>query len=409
MSGISRRAVVTAAALNVAWACSAPRVDSIVLAVRAALPAEQVALDNTIQAFTAATGIVVKREVITDEYMDVLRSRFAARKTPDVFYLEAAEAPLLIKSGVLEPFDGRIDRPDDFFPRFLAAFRGDDRKVYGLPKDYSTLALFLNTRLLAQAGYRPDEVPKDFNSMMAFAKALQARLPAGTAAMIYERDLARHLSAIEAFGTPVVAANGDAQLSTNAAALGYLDAFVRGRREGYLQSPKDDFGSDSPGAAFGSGRAAMMMDGNWVLGSLRHDYPDVPFTVREMPLVNGMRHTMAFVVGLSVSRFARNKEGGIRFAQFMTGSGMAQWSRQSGTLPSRRSVQDEMRLSDDPIVGAFTRGADYATVWTRGTGLPIINTNFGNQFLAALNGSKPVAEAMRRAEVAANREIERQK
>ena len=68
-----------------------------------------------------------------------------------------------------------------------------------------------------------------------------------------------------------------------------------------------------------------------------------------------------------------------------------------------------MRLSDDPIVGAFTRGADYATVWTRGTGLPIINTNFGNQFLAALNGSKPVAEAMRRAEVAANREIERQK
>ncbi|MBC7467689.1 MAG: sugar ABC transporter substrate-binding protein, partial [Ramlibacter sp.] len=41
--------------------------------------------------------------------------------------------------------------------------------------------------------------------------------------------------------------------------------------------------------------------------------------------------------------------------------------------------------------------------------LPVLNTNFGNQFLAAMNGSITVAEALARAERASNREIERQK
>ena len=68
-----------------------------------------------------------------------------------------------------------------------------------------------------------------------------------------------------------------------------------------------------------------------------------------------------------------------------------------------------LNLAADPALAAHITGAGYATVWSRGIGLPIVNTNFGNQFLAALNGSKSVLEAMQRAEKASNRELERQR
>ena len=402
--------------------------EHITLAVWGSPPAEARALDLTIAAFTRSTGIGVKKETIADKYMDVLRSRFAARKTPDVFYLDSSEAPMLIKSGVLEAFDGRhTDVPDvpdlpDFYPHFIDAFRGDDRRIYGLPKDYSTLALYVNTRLLAAAGFKPGQVPTEFNALMAFCRVLQARLPKGKAAMIFEKDLARHLSAVESFGTPVITPQGDASLAANPAALAYLEAFVQARQGGYVVSPKDDLGADSPAAAFGAEKTVMMMEGNWVLSALRKDYADVPFVTREMPRVNGRPQTMAFVVGLAVSRHARNKAGAFKFAQFMTKRATAtdtatatiaadttDWARLSGTLPTRVSVLAALNLAADPALAAHITGAGYATVWSRGIGLPIVNTNFGNQFLAALNGSKSVLEAMQRAEKASNRELERQR
>ena len=121
-----------------AVAYAAPAAETVTFAVWGGLPAELAALDNVIAAFKQATGITVKKEVIADKYMDVLKTRFAARNTPDVFYLDSHEAPLLIQSGVLEPMDAYVDNQQDFYPQFINALRGTDGKVYGIPKDYST-------------------------------------------------------------------------------------------------------------------------------------------------------------------------------------------------------------------------------------------------------------------------------
>jgi multiple sugar transport system substrate-binding protein len=86
---------------------------------------------------------------------------------------------------------------------------------------------------------------------------------------------------------------------------------------------------------------------------------------------------------------------------------MAAWSRASGTLPTRLSVQRQMQLEQDAVLRPHVAGARYATVWSRGIGLPIVDANFANQFVAALNGALPLPEALRRAERAANREIAR--
>lgn len=383
--------------------------ESVTVAVWGSSPAEVAAFDQAAAAFSRSTGIVVRKQVIEDKYQDVLKSRFAADHPPDVFYLDASEAPVLIESEVLEPLDLAAADLADFYPQFLQAFRGRDGKLYGLPKDYSTLALYLNPRLLRRAGYRPDDVPRDFAGLMRFAQALQARLPPGVAAMIVEKDLARHLAALETSGQALIGADGRAHFVGNAPAYAYLNQLVSGHVLKYLYSPKDDLGADWPGAAFGTERAVMMMEGNWVQPALKNDYQDVPFVTREMPTVNQRKQTMAFVVGYAVPRRARNKAAGLRFARYMTGPGQRLWASVSGTLPTRRSVEAAMQVRSVPALAAHVAGASYATVWSRGIELPILNTNFGNQFLAAFNGSKSLQQALEKAETVSNREIERQR
>lgn len=402
-----RRLAVLCTAL--AMAAPARAVDAVTVALWGSSPAEVAAFDQAAAAFTASTGIAVRKQVIEDKYPDVMKSRFAAGNPPDVLYLDASEAPVLIESGVLEPLEQSAADQADFYPQFLQAFRGRDGKLYGLPKDYSTLALYVNPQLLKQAGYRAGDVPGDFNGLMRFAQALQARLPRGVAAMIVEKDLARHLAALETSGQPLIGADGRAHFTGNAPAYAYLNQLVTGHALKYLYSPKDDLGADWPGAAFGTGRTVMMMEGNWVQPALRHDYGDVSYIVREMPTVNQRRQTMAFVVGYAVPRGARNKAAGLRFARYMTGPGMLLWARASGTLPTRRSVEAALQVQAAPALAAHVAGASYATVWSRGIELPILNTNFGNQFLAAFNGGKSLQQALDKAETVSNREIERQR
>lgn len=410
MKNACRPAVPRAALLCAALLLAGPlRAESVSVALWGTGPAEVRAFDQAAAAFTRATGIKVRKQVIEDKYMDVLKSRFAGRKPPDVFYLDAYEAPLLIASGALEPIAAEPGDAQDFYPQFLDAFRGPDGKLYGLPKDYSTLALYLNPALLRQAGSDPAKVPFEFGALMRFARQLQPRLPQGTAAMIIEKDLARHLSALEAYGQPVVTGAGYARFIGNPGAYDYLNELVTGHAAHYLFSPKDDLGADWPGAAFGTGKAAMMMEGNWVQAALKHDYAGRPFVTREMPTVNGRRHTMAFVVGYAVAREAQNKPAALKFARFMTGPGLPLWVRGSGNLPPRRSVEAQLKLAADPGIAPHLAGARYATVWSRGDALPIMNFNFGAQFLAAFNGTKPLAAALAKAEAVSNREIERQR
>lgn len=405
---LSRRTALLASAAALAG-CGRKPGPGLTVAMWAVLPVELAAMQEGIHTFEAASGQRVQLNVITDKYMDVLRSRFAAHKTPDVFYLDAHEAPFLVQSGVLRPFEAPEDRLEDFYPQYVEAYRGADGKVYGLPKDCSTLALYVNTGLLGRLGLKLDDIPREHEELLAWVGRLQKRMPAGHAALIYERDLARHLSAIEAYGQPVVDAQGHAVLASNLGAVRYLESFVGARRAGAILSPKDDLGYDSAGGAFGSGRVLLMMEGNWALGSMSQDFPDVRFQTLEMPTIAGRKHTMAFTAAYAVSTYAPNPQAGFAFARQMTGPGMVAWTRKVGFLPTRPSVAAQLSGEIDANTRAHLAGSAYATVWSRGLSLPIINNNFGNEFQAALNGSKSVCAALKAAEVASNREIDRQR
>jgi len=137
----------SAAASSPSPSASAPaETTEVTFAGWSSSPEEQALLQQVLDEFQAQNPeIKVKYEVIADQYMDVIKTRLIGGEAPDVFYLDAFEAPGLIGQNVLEPLDGYVtDDFDlaDFETPMLDAFKGTDGKMYGFPKDTSTLALF---------------------------------------------------------------------------------------------------------------------------------------------------------------------------------------------------------------------------------------------------------------------------
>ncbi|WAA09765.1 sugar ABC transporter substrate-binding protein [Fervidibacillus albus] len=381
---------------------------SITLAVWASSPAESNALEETVSSFEEKTGIDVEIEVIQDNFQDAITARFAAKNAPDVFYLDAYVAPKFIQSGVLLDITDDVEDSADFYQPLLNAFKGEDGNLYALPKDYSTLATYVNTDLLEQAGYSVEDVPSDWEGLVEFAKELQTKLEDGQAAMVFDGTMARHLSAFIASDLNPVKDDGMADFTSSQKALDYLQSIVDGQDDGYILSPQIDLGMDWSGAAFGASKAVIMIEGNWVLSALKQDYPDVNYTILPAPTVNGQQQTMIFTVGYAISKDTKNKDAALEFVNYMTGEGQQQWSEGSGTLPTRISVAEKMNLTEDPDLKEHVEGAKYGTPWTSGVTLPVISQSFDNQFQAALNGDLTVEEAMKAAEEEANAEIERQ-
>ena len=136
-------------------------------------PSEQKLLQQTLDEFEKKhPNIKVKLEVISEQYMDVIKTRLIGGEGPDVFYLDAFEAPALIETGVLEPLDKYVTDDfdiNDFEKPLLDAFKGKDGHIYGFPKDYSTLALFYNKKMFKEAGV---DVPKTWDELREVAKKL---------------------------------------------------------------------------------------------------------------------------------------------------------------------------------------------------------------------------------------------
>ncbi|WP_368505573.1 extracellular solute-binding protein [Alkalihalophilus sp. As8PL] len=367
-------------------------------------PQEQKYLDQTIALFEEQNpDIEVTISTIPDSYMDVLRTRLIGGDGPDVFYLDAFEAPGLIETGVVEPLDEYISEDfdlNDFEQPLLDAFRGNDDTIYGLPKDTSTLALFYNKDLLEEAGF--DAPPATWEELEEMAEALTTDSTYGYGVV---PDLARLMFIAESNGGQVVTDN---QASFgDSAVVEALQPVVDMRNEAGTAAEPSEVGSDNGGEMFALGRAAMIMEGNWTIPFLDENFPDVNYGVAEIPTINGEQGTMAFTVSYVMNAASDKKEASWRLIEFLTGKeGMEAWTASGLTLPTRASVAETLDYTDDEIYGPFVAGTSYATVWSDDTNLPIINNNFGNQFISAFLGQRDLGEALEEAEDVANREIQ---
>jgi multiple sugar transport system substrate-binding protein len=373
-------------------------------------PNEKKALDQALKNFEAANPTIkVKYEVINSQYMDVIKTRLIGEVAPDVFYLDAFEAPLLMKYGVLEPLDAYIAADyqlTDFEPALLQAFTAQDQ-LYGIPKDFSTLALLYNQKAFAAAGLtRP---PETWTELQAYAKKLTIDRNQDGRTDQYgfgiAPEMARQVFMIKAFGGQIVNQYGYAAFASPQGLRG-LELVINQYRRDRTAAQPTDVGASSGSEMFGQGRAAMVIEGLWAIPYLQETFPDLQFATAKVPPINDKQGTMAYTVAYVMNRRAKHKAAAWKLIAFLTSAqGMRAASAQGLALPTRRSVLQELGYKNKPLYAPFVVGAGYATVWQAGENLPIILTNFDNQFISALLGEQPLETAMKKAQETANREI----
>ncbi|MGB8701927.1 MAG: ABC transporter substrate-binding protein [Thermosynechococcaceae cyanobacterium] len=373
-------------------------------------PSESKLLAKLLKDFESQNpNISVKHEVINSQYMDVIRTRLIGNVAPDVFYLEAFEAPLFMKYGVLEPLEAYIKPPyhlSDFEPNLLNAFRYQG-KLYGIPKDFSTLALFYDKTALAQAHLNGP--PKTWTELVQSSKKLtvdrnqDGRMDQYGLGIVPE--LPRQVFMLQAFGGQLADANGYGTFADPNRLQGLqllIDQYQRDRTA--VQAT--DVGASSNSEAFGRGNIAMAIEGAWAIPYLQDNFPQLKFGTAEIPTINGRKGTMAFTVAYVINRESKHKAAAWQLIEYLTSrAGMQAWVSQGLALPSRRSVTTALHYDRNPLYGPLMAGATYATIWQFGATAPILATHFDNQLLSALLGQRSLSSAMERAQTKANRDI----
>jgi len=372
-------------------------------------PEEQALLQQVLDEFQAKNpDVKVKYEVIADQYMDVIKTRLIGNEAPDVFYLDAFEAPGLIEKDVLEPLDGYVTPEfdlNDFEAPTVNAFKSADGKIYGLPKDTSTLALFYNKKMFADAGITAP--PATWDELVAVSEKLTKKK--GDKVEVYglgqAPELARQMFMIEAFGGKLADEQGLATFASPESEKGLalvIDQHTKAKTAGQ----PSDVGAGWGGEMFGQQKAAMVLEGNWAIPYIQSNFKDVDFGTAEVPTVNGKKGTMAFTVAYVMNKNSKKKEASWKLLSYLTGKeGMKTWTSKGFALPTRKSVAAELGYDKDELRGALVAGSSYATPWQAGSTLPTIMNNFNNQFVAAYTGGSTLNEALKKAQTTANNEI----
>ncbi len=362
--------------------------------------AETAAFAEMLEGFTNKTGIEVEERIYSD-YNTELQAELIGGTAPDVFYVDAYMAPFYSEQGVLLSLDPVEFDLINFYDTLSNAFKRDT-KYYAVSKDYSTLALYYNKKWVNES-----DIPTTLEDLWQgdYLTTLKETLPEGVEAMTYNQDMARNMYYAEAGGASIIkddiySSLGDSQVVEN------LRPLIEAAKADKIVTPQD-LGTGWNGDAFGNEKTALMIEGNWVLGFMEQNFPDVEYGVIEIPTFKGEKGTMVFTVGYGINAATKEVDAAKAFVKYATGTeGMATWTTGAGVLPSRIDVADATKVEEDPFKMPHIAGAQYATPWQKGTTMDTINNEYKNYIPSAINGERTLEDALKKAEDEANKTIE---
>jgi multiple sugar transport system substrate-binding protein len=355
---------------------------TVILSGWQASPEEGELLEEMFAGFEeTCPNITIDYQPVAGDYPQAMLANFSAATPPDVFYVDSAVAPEWIEEGFLLPLDDYVSETGfdtgQFYEGYLDAFRGPDGAIYGLPKDASTLALFYNETMLADAAIEP---PTTWEELTAAADALTADDVTG---LCLSPSLDRALAFIYQ--------NGGALYSEDFSEATVDTPEVREALEYYLGMFEDGVAADPTtlgsgwcGEALGQEKVAMVFEGNWLVPFMDGTFPDVSYSMAEMP-AGAEQATLAFTVSYSIGADSENPDAAWSLLSYLTGpEGMETWTSLGLALPSRQDVPAPEGRE------ALLAGAEYARPWSFVPGFADVSSAFNNAFTAAVEGSGSV-------------------
>jgi multiple sugar transport system substrate-binding protein len=317
---------------------------------------------------------------ISTNYTGTMTARFAHHDPPDVFYVDSSVAPTWEAQGDLEPLNSYVEQTgfdtSAFFPSVLDAFMVG-KQYYGFPKDWTPLAMEINTDMLGKVHTIQ---PRNWSELVSVAQKMQAAgvVPNGKPICLAP-DWARML----AF---VYQNQGSLANVQSAAVKQAVDFYVGLFQQGLAATPQQ-LGVTACDYALGEQKAAIVFQGNWELPLMSSTYPHVKYSV--FPMIRQKTGgNLAFTVSYSMAKDAKNKAAAWTLLSWLTSQpGQALWTSKGLALPTRVDVK---------VTGprqSFMVAAPFARVWA----FPNFTKTYAlmnNDLAAVIAGTKTVDQML---------------
>jgi multiple sugar transport system substrate-binding protein len=314
--------------------------------------AETNAVKEAAKAWSSKSGNTAE-VVVASDMNQQLGQGFAGGNPPDVFYADAGRIGDFAKAGNLFAYGDQVSSAG--FLDSLAQTFTYDGKLQCAPKDFSTLALVINTDLWSKAGLTDADIPKDWAGLEAVSKKLTSGNVTG---LVISGEWDRIGVFAKQAGGWIVSDDGKTATADTPEMKAGLDQAQKMLKSGSMKYAKQvDAGWG--GEAIGKGKAAMTIEGNWIRGALSKDFPDVKTKIVELPAGPAGKGTLLFSNCWGVAAKSKNQSAAVDFVKAMiaTEQQMA-FAKAFGVMPS--TTEGAQKFAQEyPDDAAFAAGGEY--------------------------------------------------
>ena len=297
----------------------------------------------------ADEGIELVYEPLEGDYNAQLFNALSAGTAADIVYIPAETAPGIIATGRIMPLDDHIDT-EPFIDSLIRTYTIDG-SLYGIAKDFNTLALHYNRDLFDAAGV---PYPDATDTWWTLRDKLDAVSDLGPE--VYGISVP---TSFERFGF-LPFANGWSHLNARQE-TDFLDPrFVTSMEylvdlyaDGIAVMPQD-LGQGWSGGALATEQVGVAVEGAWILGFLRDEAPNLRFGTAPLPIApSGRRGNFLYTVAYGIHAATGHRAEAVEVLKALTSVEAQQFILEQGlAIPSRKA------LSDNPFFDSGTPEAE---------------------------------------------------
>ncbi len=367
-------------------------------------PEEDKLLGQVVDSYNSSQSAVkADYQLVPTDYAAKLQTDLAAGTAADVFYVDSLVAPDLMSRNVLMSLNDMMAasgvKAEDFYPGLIGAFQYQGT-TYGLPKDWSSLAMVYNQDAMTAAAVATP--PANWDELKTAAQDLKDK--AGEARLMMDPDWARYLAFHYAAGGTMLSADGTKVEIDTPQGQEALDFYYGLYKDG-LSTTHADAGAQWPGDGLAKGLSDLVFEGNWVFPFLQANAPDLKFGISPMPKGPAENATLGFTVSYSMNAQTKVADAAWDLLNFLTGpDGMAQWTSLGLAMPSRPALSDAW-LAKFPERKPFLDEGDYARGWGFGPGGQQFVTDTNAILEALFAGQDDVASALQKIQAVGEKDL----
>lgn len=283
------------------------------------------------------------------DYYTKIQTRIAGNSSPDVFRVQYQKiGEFAGQDALLDVTDTFAKDKGNFNQSLLTAVTFGD-KIYGLPHQTDTLAVFYNKTYLDKLGIKaPDKIEEawTWEQLLDVAKKLQDQ-------KLATYGIAVNWSASSAYRTlPYFFQNG-ASLVTEDLKRGNIDTpeaietfkFLQTMFKNYMSQGNSMKGTDDYNLLFTTGKAGLLINGNWMIPRWEKEMKDYEWGVTFMP----RKKSMASDLGgnaLAIPVNSKHPEAAKKFLAFMgEKENMKKFVEKGLFLPGRTDIEGPFNYS----------------------------------------------------------------